>query len=72
MPTFGWGAPSEIRGWGGTQLRRGRPAESCVDPVRRRWRQVAGDGLYEIGSTLIYPAFCYDQPRLGRVDCLQS
>ncbi|MNH13134.1 hypothetical protein D3C79_726970 [compost metagenome] len=53
MPDFGLGAPSEIRGRNRAQLRRGRPAEPGADLARRRRRQVAGDGLREIGCAVI-------------------
>ncbi|MNQ65165.1 hypothetical protein D3C85_796140 [compost metagenome] len=49
------GAPSEIRRRHSAQLRRDRSAEPGADPVRRRRRQVVGDGVCQIGSALILP-----------------
>ena len=48
-PKFGEGVVLNFEGVG--------PAEPGADPVRRRRRQVAGDGLCQIGSALIFPAF---------------
>lgn len=52
MPTFGFGALSEFWGRDSAKRQRNRPAERGADPVRQRRRQVSGDGLYQIGSTL--------------------
>ena len=57
MPAFSLDDPSEFWGGDSAELRRGQPAELGADPVRRRRRQVAGDGVCQIGSALISFAF---------------
>lgn len=56
MPAFGLGDPSELWGREHAELQRNQPAEQGVSPVRRGRRQVAGDGVCEIGGALIFPS----------------
>ncbi|MBP4059499.1 hypothetical protein, partial [Aeromonas sp. Prich7-2] len=64
---FGLGDPSELRGREHAEPQRNQPAEQGVSPVRRGRRQVADDGVCQIGSALIYSVFLCNQPGFGRV-----